>query len=128
MACLNAAIFDPALSLEALTRTVRALGYDTLELSRPHHLDRLTTPATRRAYRAHCAAHGLRLRGLDCWVEVRPYDRWGETLAGFDAAIAWAAEMDCGFLISHDPWLADTGGRSPSRCLRTCIDLFRQVA
>jgi sugar phosphate isomerase/epimerase len=125
---INAVSFHENPSIEAICRSVLTAGFDSLELSRPPFYLKLITQGTRRRFADWAAGLGLSLYGFDCWVEVDPYTRFDETLADFRCAVDWAADLNLGLLISHDPWAAVNGGRSPSDCMRTCVELFRQVA
>jgi sugar phosphate isomerase/epimerase len=128
MARLNAVSFHENPSIEAICRKVHAAGFDSIELSRPPFYHKLITPETRRRFATWAGEVGLSLYGFDCWVEVEPYTRFDETLAEFRRAIQWAAELDLGLLITHDPWASVNGHRRPSECLAKCVDLFGKVS
>jgi sugar phosphate isomerase/epimerase len=128
MARINAVSFHENSSIEGICRAVRQAGFDSLELSRPPFYQKLITTGLRQRFAEWAAALGLSLYGFDCWVEVRPYDRFHETLAEFRQAIDWAADLDLGLLITHDPWSAVNGDRSPRQCLEANVELFRRVA
>ncbi|MBM3845432.1 MAG: sugar phosphate isomerase/epimerase [Verrucomicrobia bacterium] len=128
MPCINAVSFHQDPFPESICRKVCDAGFDALEVSRPPFFERFTTTGTRKVFAAYAARNGLRLRGFDCWVEVEPYRARAETLNGFRAAIAFAADLELGMIISHDPWAHVNQDRSPTECLRQNIALFQEVA
>ncbi len=125
---INAVSFHQDPGLESICRRIRAAGFDSIEMSRPPFYDRLITRGTRQRFAAWAGEQGLALYGFDCWVEVDPYAARGDTLAGFRQAVAWAADLDLGMLITHDPWARINGTRSPRQCLSATLELFRPVA
>jgi sugar phosphate isomerase/epimerase len=128
MSAINAVSFRQYPGIESICRLVRATGFDTLELSRPHFYESLTTELTRRRFADWAAEIGLGFYGFDCWVEVEPYTAFDETIADFERAVQWAADLELGMVISHDPWKHVNGDRSPAECLTVCLKLFQRVA
>jgi sugar phosphate isomerase/epimerase len=125
---INAVSFHENPSIESICRTVKNAGFDSIELSRPPFYNKLTTPETRRRFVEWAKELGLSLYGFDCWVDVEPYDKFGETLAEFQRAVDWAADLSLGLVISHDPWIRDNGDRNSEECRKVSVDLFRRVA
>jgi sugar phosphate isomerase/epimerase len=125
---VNAVSFRELPGVEAVCRIVVESGFDSLELSRPWFYDKLTTSGTRRRFAEWAEEIGLSLYGFDCWVEVEPYVAFDETIAEFRKAVAFAADLELGMIISHDPWAAVNGDRAAAACLKTNIELFRRVA
>ena len=128
MPCINAVSFHEDPSPQSVCDRIRAAGFDKLEVSRPPFYDQLTTRAQRQEFFRQQADEGLALYGFDCWVDVYPYDRIQETLAEFQRAVEFAADIAAGMIISHDPWQKDNGNRHADECLAVNIELFKQVA
>lgn len=127
MARINAVSFHENPSIEDICRTIRAAGFDSLELSRPPFYNKLTTPGTRASFARWLSELGLTMYGFDAWVEVDPYTAREATLAGFQDAIRFAADLDLGMIITHDGWKRIVGGRRSSECLAILIPYFRTL-
>jgi sugar phosphate isomerase/epimerase len=127
MARINAVSFHENPSIEAICRTIRAAGFDSVELSRPPFYDKLTTPATRTLFARWLEELGLSMYGFDAWVEVDPYTNEEGTLADFQGAIDFAAELDLGMIITHDGWKRIVADRRPSECLKTLVPYFQTL-
>lgn len=128
MPCVNAVSFREFPSIESICRLVLEAGFDVLELSRPHFYEKLITERNCRRFADWAAEIGLGLYGFDCWVEVEPYTAQHETIEEFRNAIDWAADLNLGMIISHDPWQHVNEDRSPARCLKDNVEMFRYVA
>ena len=128
MARINAVSFHQDPFPESICRKVRAAGFDSLEVSRPPFFEKFTTRRTRQAFADYAKSLGLGLYGFDCWVDVLPYTAREETVRGFRAAMDFAADLNLGMVISHDPWAHVNQDRSPAECLRQNLSLFQEVA
>lgn len=128
MACINAVSFHEDPDIESICRRIAATGFDTIEVSRPPFYHKLITTGVRQRFADWVQTQGLKLYGFDCWVDVLPYDQMQATVDQFSLAIKFAADLDLGMVISHDPWEKDHQGRSPSECLKANIELFQRVA
>jgi sugar phosphate isomerase/epimerase len=128
MARINAVSFHENPSIEEICAMVRAAGFDSIELSRPPFYHKLTRPATRAAFARWLQEFGLAMYGFDAWVEIEPYSAAEATLAGLREAIAFAADLDLGMIITHDGWLRTVGDRPPHACLDVLIPFFSRVA
>lgn len=128
MARINAVSFHENPSIEAICRIVRQAGFDSIELSRPPFYNKLTTRGTRAAFAGWLAGSGLSMYGFDAWVEVEPYTAAAATLASFQAAIDFAADLDLGMMITHDGWQRTYADRKPGQCLEALIRFFRDIA
>ena len=128
MARINAVSFHQDPFPESICRKVREAGFDSLEVSRPPFFEKLITRSTRLAFADYASRIGLSLYGFDCWVDVQPYSGRPETLQGFKAAMEFAADLNLGMVITHDPWAQVNQDRSPAECLNRNIALFREVA
>jgi sugar phosphate isomerase/epimerase len=125
---INAVSFRHDPSIESICRTIQLAGFDSLEISRPPFYDKLTTTLTRRAFARWLAERGLTMYGFDAWVEVDPYTAVEQTLTGFRDAIRFAAELQLGMIITHDPWQRVNGDRTPAQCIAVLIPFFRTLA
>src|SRR5262245_41739123 len=123
MARINAVSFHQDPFPESICRKVRDAGFDSIEVSRPPFYDKLITTRTRRTFAAWAEQLGLSLFGFDCWVEVEPYRARQQTLSEFRKAIEFAADLDLGLIISHDPWAQVNQDRGPVECLRLNLNL-----
>jgi sugar phosphate isomerase/epimerase len=128
MARVNAVSFHENPSIEEICRKIRAAGFDSVELSRPPFYHKLTTQGTRAAFADWVADLGLSMYGFDAWVEVDPYTAAENTLASFQDAIDFAADLDLGMIITHDGWKRTVGDRQPSECLEILVPFFQAVA
>lgn len=126
---LNACIFHREdYSIESIVRKFLTAGFDGMEMSRPPFYDKLTTSGTRKRFVEWMQEQRLSMYGFDCWVNVDPFSKLEETLESFAAAIDWAADLDLGFIISHDTVNEMNGDRSLGDVLKVNVDLFRRVA
>jgi sugar phosphate isomerase/epimerase len=125
---LNAVSFHEDPSIESICRKVLALGFDSIEVSRPPFFNRLTTRGTRARFAEWAAAQSLALHGFDCWVDVLPFTAPEQTLEEFRRAVDFAKDLDLKAVITHDTWAKDNGDRRPDECLRVNVALFRAVA
>jgi sugar phosphate isomerase/epimerase len=128
MARINAVSFHENPSIEEICALVRAAGFDGIELSRPPFYNKLTTRETRAAFARWLEEFGLAMYGFDAWVEIEPYTNAEGTLGDLQDAIAFAAELDLGMIITHDGWLRTVGDRAAGACLKVLIPFFARVA
>jgi sugar phosphate isomerase/epimerase len=125
---INAVSFHETRSIEEICRKIRDAGFDSLEISRPPFYDKLTTTLTRDAFARWLTELGLTMYGFDAWVEVDPYSAPEATMAGFRDAVRFAAELQLGMIITHDPWRRINGDRTPAQCVAILIPFFRALA
>lgn len=128
MARINGVSFHDNPSGEAICRLVRAAGFDSIELSRPPFYYELTTRDARQAFAGWLSELGLTMYGFDAWVEVEPFADFDGTLAEFQRAIDFAADLDLGMIITHDPWLRVVGDRAAGACMKTLVPFFARLA
>ncbi len=125
---INAVSFHEIPQIEEICHKIRRAGFDSIEISRPPFYDKLTTLGTRSAFARWLHDSGLSMYGFDAWVDVDPYQARAATLASFQQAIDFAAELDLGMVITHDGWRRTTGARKPSECLEVLIPFFQSIA
>jgi sugar phosphate isomerase/epimerase len=128
MARINAVSFHENPSIEAICHTIRAAGFDSIELSRPPFYNKLTTPGTRAAFAKWLGELGLTMYGFDAWVEVDPYTAATASLASYQDAIDFAQDLDLGMVITHDGWKRIIGHRRPNECLEVLIPFFQSIS
>jgi sugar phosphate isomerase/epimerase len=128
MARINAVSFHETPSGEAICRLVRDSGFDSIELSRPPFYHNLTTRDARQAFAGWLSELGLTMYGFDAWVEVEPFADFDGTLAEFQRAIDFAADLDLGMIITHDPWLRVVGDRAAGACMKILVPFFARLA
>jgi sugar phosphate isomerase/epimerase len=125
---INAVPFYENRTLEGICRTIVDAGFDSLELCRPHFIERLVTPELRKTFSDWASGLSLSFLGVDVWVDVQPYEAPERTLDDFRAVVDFAADLDLGHIITTEGQIDVVGGRTKSECLTVLVPLFQQVA
>lgn len=128
MPCINAVSYRFYSGIEPICRVIQEAGFDSIEVSRPHFYEQLTSRRSRELFREWAHRQGLALYGFDCWVEIEPFDAMEATLADFQKSVEFATDLDLGLVISHDTWTESNGERTSAEVMAANVELFRRCA